>query len=104
MPTPTPTPPPGGGITIIIPPPEPVICTPSPVTLGIAQRIVVTCASAGYTGPITFTIDNPAIADVELVAGTYTLYYVAGLQPGTATVTFATTSGGTGQLVVTVVQ
>jgi len=93
---------PAGGITIVVPPPQPVLCAPAPLTLGVAQRAVETCTSAGFDGAIAFTVADPTIATVQLVAGTDTLFYVFGMQIGTTTVAFQTASGGTGQLPITV--
>ncbi len=92
----------GGGITIIIPAAQPVICTPSPVTVGANQRIVISCTSQGYAGPISSTVADPTIANVQLAAGTYTLFYVSGVAAGTTTASFATNSGGSGQVTITV--
>jgi hypothetical protein len=92
----------GGGIVIIIPAAQPVICTPSPASVGVAQRIVISCTSQGYAGPIGFSVANPAIASVQLAAGTYTLFYVSGIQSGSTIATFQTQSGGSGQLTINV--
>ncbi len=92
----------GGGIVIIIPAAQPVVCTPSPVSVGVAQRIVIACNSQGYSGPIAFSVADPTIAAVQLAAGTYTLFYVSGLKAGTTTATFQTQSGGSGQVTITV--
>jgi len=75
---------------------------PPSVTLAVAQRVVVTCSAAGFTGQIAYTIADPTIASVQVVAGTYTLFYVTGLNVGATTVNFVTSDGGTGQLPITV--
>jgi hypothetical protein len=90
----------GGGVTIIIPPAQPVICTPSPVSVGVAQRTVISCTSQGYAGPISLSVADPTIASVQLAAGTETLFYVSGLAVGTTTASFATQSGGSGQVTI----
>jgi hypothetical protein len=92
----------GGVVAINIPPPQPVICTPASVSFGVAQRVVVSCASDGFSGSIASTVADTTIASVVLAAGTSTLFYVSGLQIGTTTASFVTTSGGTGILPISV--
>jgi hypothetical protein len=92
----------GGGVTIIIPAAQPVLCTPSPAVVGVNQRIVVTCASDGYAGPISYSVADPTIANVQLAVGTSTLFYVSGVTAGRTTVSFETQSGGSGQETITI--
>ncbi len=98
----SPAPSSGGAVTIEVPAAQPVLCTPQALSLGVAQRAVITCTSAGFTGPIASTVADPTIATVALVAGTYTLFYVFGTAAGTTSVAFQTASGGTGQIAITV--
>jgi hypothetical protein len=92
----------GGVVTIAIPAAEPIICSPASVTFTVAQRTVITCASAGFSGPLQFWVADPAIASVVLAAGTYTLFYVSGLQAGATMLSLQTPTGGAGQLAITV--
>jgi Flp pilus assembly secretin CpaC len=64
---------------------------------------VISCTAQRFSGPIAFTVADPTIASVELAQGTFTLFYVAGLQPGTTTASFQSQSGGTGQAIIDVV-
>lgn len=99
----TASPAPGSGEVIIgIPAPAAVVCTPAPVSVPVGQRAVLNCTSEGYNGPFTVSLDNPAVASVQLVSGTYTFFYVYGLQAGTATASFASTGGGSGSVGITV--
>jgi len=98
-PTVTPTAPPGGigGVVIIpVPTPAPVICSPSPVVVSVNQSAGVDCAAAGYGGPYTFTVADPTIASVTLANGSFTHYFVTGLQHGTTTLTIHFASTGVG--------
>jgi hypothetical protein len=97
QPTPGPTgSSPGGQIVISVPTPAPVVCTPSPVSIPVGQRMVIECSAQNYSGPLSFSIADPATAVVTLATGTYTFFYVAGLAVGTTTVTFQSQPGGTG--------
>jgi Flp pilus assembly secretin CpaC len=64
---------------------------------------VIECTSQGFIGAIAATVANPAIASVELAAGTESFFYVTGLQAGSTTASFLTQSGGAGQITITVV-
>jgi len=105
-PTPTPSPNPSptstGGIVIVVPSPPPVLCTPAPVVIAVAQQTVISCAQQGYIGPLTFTVANPAIASVKLAAGTFTLFYVTGVSVGTTSLSLESSSGGVGQTTIQV--
>ena len=54
----------GGKVVIEVPPPEPEICAPVHITVGVGQTTLAWCRSANYLGPITLTVDNPSIASV----------------------------------------
>ena len=54
----------GGRLVIVVPPPEPELCSPVHITVGVGQTTWVACRSANYDGPIIVTVANPAIATV----------------------------------------
>jgi len=79
-----------------------VLCTPAPVTIAVAQQTIISCTEAGYSGPFTWTVANPAIASVQLAKETFTLFYVVGVNVGTTSVSLTSNTGGVGQATIKV--
>ena len=93
-----------GGLVIIgIPAAAPVLCSPSPVTVPVGQRALIDCTAQGYGGPLTWTLSDAAVASVQLATGTYTFFYVSGIQTGTTTLSLRYQTGGAGSVAITVV-
>lgn len=92
----------GGEIIVGVPTPAPVVCTPAPLSVPVGQRAVLNCTSQGYNGPFTLTLADPNVAAVQVVPGTFTFFYVNGLQAGTTTLAFAFPGGGAGSVQITV--
>lgn len=102
VPTSTPTATGGGLLVVNIPTPAPIVCSPAPVSVPVEQTVVIDCISQGYNGPFTIALSNPAVASIQPAAGTYTFFYVNGLQAGTATLSFTFAGGGAGSVDITV--
>jgi hypothetical protein len=81
----------------VVPTNAPVICSPSPVVVAVAQRTVVNCTEQGFEGPIVFTLSDPTVASVQSASGTYTFFYVSGLKKGTTTLSLGTGNGVLGK-------
>jgi hypothetical protein len=92
----------GGEIVVGVPTPAPVLCTPVAVSVPVGQRAVLDCTSPGYNGPFTLTLSDPAVASVQVVAGTYTFFYVNGLKAGMTELSFTFSGGGSGSVQITV--
>ena len=92
----------GGQLVVSIPTPAPVVCSPAPVSVPVGQTVVIDCTSLGYSGAFTTALGNPAVAAVALASGTYTFFYVSGLQPGSTTLTLTFAAGGAGSEAITV--
>lgn len=97
--TATPAPTAGGVVDIAVPASAPVICSPAPVTVPVGSTIVIDCTSQGYGGPLTWMVSDPTVAAVQLASESYTFFYVTGLQTGTATLSFQSPAGGTGDAI-----
>jgi hypothetical protein len=92
----------GGLVIVQVPTPAPVLCSPSPVTVAVGQTVVIDCTSAGYNGPIQWAVADPGIASIRLAEGTFTFFYVSGVQTGTTSLTFSFPAGGAGSELITV--
>jgi hypothetical protein len=107
-PTPTakPSPNAGGLVNVPVPTPAPILCSPSPVTIVVNQRIALACAAAKYIGPMTAIVADPTIASATL-ASTSPLssplyFWVTGLKSGTTTLTLTYGAKGNGSVTIDV--
>ena len=93
-----------GVVVIDVPPAEPERCSPTHITVDVGQSTLATCRSANYDGPMTVSVDNPAIASVSTSTGrTLPRYlYVIGLQVGTTIVRVTFPNGPTTTYPITV--
>jgi hypothetical protein len=89
-------------VVIVLPTAAPLICSPTPVVVPVAQTTIISCTSQGYFGPFTWSLSDPSVASVELATGTLNFFYINGLKPGTTTLSLQFSIGGTGSVSITV--
>jgi hypothetical protein len=93
-----------GNATIAVPTFAPVTCTPQTVEVIVGSTSIVDCSAADYGALFSSVVADPTIASVSIAnPSSADFYAIVGLLPGSTTVTFATKSGQSFVVSVTIV-